>query len=265
MTNIEAIILSIIQSITEFLPVSSSGHLLFFKGIFNITNLPIIFDIIIHMASLIAILIYYKSKIINTVQTSFTELKNNSNNKKETKFILYAILSTFITVIIYFFFNDFFEQRFNKPEILKITFLFTSIFVFLNILYKGNNKICNSKILTPIIAGFFQSLAILPGISRSGSTISSLRMLGIEKEEATYYSFILAIPAIAGSLLLKITDSAMIIFIRNNLFLILLSFIITSIFSYLFLWLLEFIIKKDKFWIFSFYTFILAIISLFTF
>ena len=257
------ILLSFIQAATEFLPISSSGHLLFLKGIFDITDIPLIFDIIVHVASLCAIIVFYSQRIKNTLKNSIIELSMKKKEKRNLTFIIYILVSTAVTFFMYAIFKDFIESQFKMPSILGYTFLLTSVILFSTFFIKKAERsdISDKNYLVAIIAGIFQGLAILPGVSRSGATISSLLLLKIKRREAAYYSFFLAIPAILGALVFKLSDVSNIYFIRENILLLFISFIVCVIFSYVFLKILIFIINKGKFWIFSVYTLILSIVS----
>lgn len=184
-------------------------------------------------------------------------------NRQNIKFIMYIIISTAVTFTIYIFFKEFIEAQFKTPSILGFTFLMTSIILFSTYFSRKVNKteIMDKSVLTAIIVGVFQGLAILPGISRSGATISSLLLLRTNRKEAAYYSFFLAIPAILGALVFKLSDVSNIQFIVDNLFLLIVSFLVCAFFSYLFLKILILIINKGKFWIFSIYTLILSLVS----
>lgn len=264
---LKVIFLSILQAFTEFLPVSSSGHLLFYQNIFNLNQLPLIFDITVHLGSLIAVLLFYFHKLYKTIISSYFELKNNINEKPNTKFLLYIILSTIITFLIYILFQPIFEELFKSPKYLFITFFITTIILFSTYFFKNKDRdpIAKKNILYPLIIGVFQGLAIAPGISRSGSTIAASLLFKIKKDNAAFYSFTLFIPAVTGALFLNLSKNPAIKFIKENIILLSIAFIISALFSYLFLKLLVFIINKGKFWMFAIYTFIMAIISFFIF
>jgi len=266
MTFFQYILLSFIQAVTEFLPVSSSGHLLLFKGIFNSENLPIIFDITVHFGSVIAIILFYRKKLISLLKESILEIKNKEKEKNSSKFILYILISTFITGVIYLLSGDIIEQQFHNPDILKYTFLFTSILL---ISTKFNNKnkydIIKIGLLLPVLVGIFQGIALFPGISRSGSTIAIMLLLGIKGEDAAFFSFSIAIPAIIGGTLIDFLKMESLTFLSQNAFILIISFAVSMIFSILFLNLLSRFLKKGQFWYFSIYTGILAVISLLLF
>ena len=256
--------LSFVQAATEFLPVSSSGHLLFFKGLFQQSEIPVFFDIILHLGSLAAIIYFYRKKLLRTAKDAIEEIKISSPEKSAVKFIFYIIISTIVTFICYLLFKDSIESQFDVPQILKYTFIITSILLYVTKYIKPGNKIniSSSKFFIPVIAGLFQAAAILPGISRSGSTIAILMLMKIDKEVAAFYSFSLAIPAILGAFLFKLGEIDNLSYLSENWLLLSLSLICSAVFSYLFLKLLTYVITKQKFWLFSIYTLLMAVLSI---
>ena len=260
-------ILSVVQAATEFLPISSSGHLLFLKGVFHSLDIPIIFDIIIHVGSATAIIFYYRKKIGETLLHSFSEVKNRDFSGTHFIFLSYAALSTIITFVFYIIAKKYIEAKYQSPSVLFFTYLVTTVILFSTFFAKKRPQIDISKrsILLPIVVGLFQGFAIMPGISRSGATISPLLLMGIKRKEAAYYSFFMAIPAIIGALILKIGELGSMAYLRDNPLIIVVSFIFSAVFSYLFLSLLTLVLKKGKFWLFSFYTLLVSIICLFIF
>ena len=259
------LLLSIIQAATEFLPISSSGHLLFLKGLLNHEEIPILFDIIVHVGSLMAIVIYYFNRLRSTVNHARLELVDKENDEKQhLKWILFLLFSTAVTFVFYLLFKEFIERRYQTPSILVVTYVFSSVVLFSTIFTKKIQKkssLIHKSILVPVLVGLFQGFAIFPGISRSGLTIAPMLLSGIEKEESAYYSFSLAIPAILGALLFKILEMESWHYLAAHWVILMISFLVSACFSYLFLRLLIFCIKKEKFWLFSTYTFVLAIVS----
>ncbi len=267
MSSLQLILLSFVQAATEFLPVSSSGHLLFLKGLFHLEEIPVIFDVILHVGSLTAIVFYYRRQIANTLFSSFGELKTHQSQKPQTKFLLFAIGSTIVTFIIFLLFKDPIESSVTSTSILPFTYMATTVILLSTWLMRGRtvHPIAAAGWLLPILAGLFQGIAILPGVSRSGSTIAILLLLNIKREEAAYYSFFLAIPAILGAMVFELMEMESKSYLLSHGFLILASFLISAVFSYLFLKLLTLVIQKGKFWAFSIYTLGLAIAALIIF
>ncbi|MFA6022755.1 MAG: undecaprenyl-diphosphate phosphatase [Candidatus Pacearchaeota archaeon] len=244
------IMLSVIQAVTEFFPISSDGHLALYSNLFSYPDL--FFMVFLHLASLLAVLVFTRK-----------ELKFLLSFKKETrKLWIWIIIATIPGALVGFLFKNLIEQTFSSLLVTGIGFLFTGIILLMTRL--TNNKkinILNAK--SSLIIGLFQTIALLPGVSRSGMTISSARFNGIEKEKAVKFSFLLFIPLTIGAFSLEILDV-----IKNNITItipittLILSFIICATLSLVFLNLLTIIVKKDKFWMFSIYCFIIGIITL---
>ncbi len=199
-----SIILGLIQGLTEFLPVSSSGHLVLAEHFLGFTRPDISFEIALHIGSLIAVLYYFRKEIVDLTLSLFIW---TDDRKKDRMFVLYLMVATFFTGIIGVMFSDFFESLFSKPMYSALFLSLTGLIVF------ASDKITTGKltgsnvgILKSIGIGLGQSFAILPGISRSGTTIATGIYFGLERKEAARFSFLLSIPAILGSVVLKIKD-----------------------------------------------------------
>lgn len=195
MTSWEAIILGIVQGLTEFLPVSSSGHLelgQYFLGFEDIKSY-ILFDLICHLGTLGAIFLVFWTQICD----SFT------SNSIRFRQIILGTLPLFPLVLVLKPIKEIFDQ----PQYLGYCFLLTALLLALGmrVTLKSPSLMQEKRSWRdPIVIGLFQAVAILPGVSRSGSTISAARMLGWDKENAVAFSFLLAIPAILGGVALEI-------------------------------------------------------------
>lgn len=234
------ILLAIVQAATEFLPVSSSGHLAILSNILSEPDLFLI--VMLHLASLFAVLIFTRKELLQL-------LKFDSESIKYLKFLLIA---TIPALVVGLSLRNFIENSMSSFLFLGFAYLFTSSILLLTKIPQKKSKL-NSK--NSLFIGLFQSLALFPGVSRSGMTISSSLFAGIEKEEAVKFSFILFIPLAVGSAILEFSkvDSF-------NLSILVIPFVICFILSLFFLNLLTYIIKKDLFWIFSIYCFLLSIV-----
>jgi len=246
MNNLHGLIFGIIQGITEFLPVSSSGHILLFSDLLKIKPPEILFDIILHFGTLFAVIIYFRKLIIKSM--------------KNFKLLFLILISTISTGILYLAFKSFFEESFESIRYLPYFFLITSIFLlFFYFKNRRTKKLNEINYLDSVIIGVAQGFAIFPGISRSGFTFITALLLGIKNEEAFKYSFLLSIPAILLSGLLKTYE-----YIKNpfnmNYSVLLIGAISSFIFGVISIKLFYEFIKNKKFIYFSFYLIILSLI-----
>jgi undecaprenyl-diphosphatase len=244
-------ILGIIQGLTEFLPVSSSGHLVFFQNILDINNQGVLTEIVLHLGTLLAILIYFRQDIIKIISGIIHK------EKEEINLAGFIILATIPAVFIGLSFEDKIEGLFTI-ETISVTFFITTLFLFATKFLK-ENKMMRMVWWIALLIGFAQAFAILPGISRSGATIAMAMFIGIQRNEAARFSFLLAIPVLFGAGLLKIIDISSLP--QSEIIPLLFGFTASAISGYLVIqWLLS-LISNKKFWIFSIYTGIMSILS----
>ncbi len=242
---IKYIFIGFIQGITEFLPVSSSGHIVLFGSMFELDNLLLI-SIVAHIGTLFAVLYCYRKKI--------TELVKKPLNKTN----LNLIIATVPTVIIVILFNSFFEESF-KTSSLVWGFLISAILLIIADLKKDGKKNITKK--SSLYMGITQGLAILPGISRSGSTLVCGLLSGVEKNEALDFSFLMSIPIILASAVYESLKlfSCQITINWLQIFLVMIS---SFIFGILSIKIMLKTIKNNKLYYFAIYLILLSIIVL---
>lgn len=210
MDFIQAILMGIVQGLSEFLPISSSAHLVFtsnfykvFKGIEIVqsSNEEVFFDIMLHLGTLIAVLIFFRKDVINILKAMLQALKTKNWSNTEAKLGLFIVLGTFVTIALALPINEVAEKLVYAPSIVGIL-LFITGFTLLYSEYKSN-KIEEKKqelnLKTSILIGLAQGLAALPGFSRSGWTIATGLFCGLDRITAARYSFLLSIPIILGA------------------------------------------------------------------
>ena len=242
---IEAIILSVIQGITEWFPVSSSGHLALMQQFFGFQNLP--YDVFLHFAGIFAVLFVFKREI----------LKLLSFNRVSLKYISLLVIALIPAGFVGFLLSDWIENLFSNMTYLGIFFIVSGLVVYSTKFSIERKSDINNK--DAWFIGLLQALAILPGISRSGMTISAGLFKGVSKRAAIRFSFLMSIPLILGASALKAKD----LMISNiNLSILVISFIITFFVSLITIKLLIKIIKSDKFYLFGIYNIILGIVVL---
>lgn len=199
-------LLAIIQGLTEILPISSSGHLILFKEILQIEYNGLDFEIFLHFGSLIAVIIYYKKEITYLIKDSFLYLIKKEKHQYKTSFnlLLCLLTSTLLTGIFGLLFNKLIETYFTSICILPFSFLLTSLILFLSSKINNESNLNYINIKNALLIGFFQTLALIPGISRSGSTILGCKISKLNNSSSMKYSYLLFIPITLGSFILKI-------------------------------------------------------------
>jgi undecaprenyl-diphosphatase len=216
---LEILILSIVQGISEFLPVSSSAHLIIFSNIINFSNNSLIFDVGLHLGSLLAILFYFRKELLNIL-----------NDKK--LFNLLLIGSIPLILFGYIFYTTGIINSFRNLKIIAWTTLIFGLLMYFSDTFKIKKKIEKDLTIKNIlIIGVMQILAIIPGVSRSGITITAGRFLNFDRYDSTKISFYLSIPALMGASVLSLKDA-----VNENIefnFFLIISIILSFIFSYL--------------------------------
>jgi undecaprenyl-diphosphatase len=206
MSIIEALVLGAIQGITEFLPVSSSGHLVLFQRIFGVSGPALLFDTVVHGGTLAAVFIVLRRDIWDILRRPFQPLT------------AYLVIATLPAVVVALVFKDIIEEAFASGAFLGFSFLITSALLllaeFLSRRPGGPDSSGGLKgketmnWLDALIIGLLQGLAIIPGVSRSGSTLSGALSRKLDRDFAARFSFLLSIPAILGALVLQLKDLA---------------------------------------------------------
>jgi undecaprenyl-diphosphatase len=244
MELIEVIILSIVQGIAEWLPISSSGHLVLFEKWMNIKEASLSFDVFLHIASLGVILLFFKKQIIEIIKAPFYPQENTKEN-----WWWFIIISNICTAIIgYLLYQNI--DSFRTVDSVSNWFLITAILLLSSKFSKGEKSLTWKH---AIFLGIVQGFAVLPGLSRSGAVIAVALAMKIKKTQAFNYGFIVAIPAMFGSFLL--TARA---FVFEPIYI--LAFAITFIVGYLSLKLLQSIMKRNYFYLFFVYTLLMSLI-----
>ncbi len=257
------ILLGIIQGFTEPLPISSSGHVFILKQIFNLGGTDLNFEIIVNFGSLLAILLIYKDDLIKLIKNFFLFFKKKTDEtKNDFKYCLLIVLGSIPVGIIGLLFKDVIEEKLNNIKIIGIAFLVTSLFLFLVKNIKGKKKDKDLSIIDSIVIGITQVVALIPGISRSGSTLIGGLFRDLDRETALKYSFMLYIPVSLGTAILGIKDLLEMSNIHDLILPYGLGFIASFIVSYFTLrWFMK-VVKKGNLIYFSIYTLIIGILVL---
>jgi len=203
-TNLQAISLGIIQGITEFLPISSSAHLAILQHYSKNFQQPgVLFDVMVHFSTLLVVIIYFQKEIIGIVGAILKCGKGEGHRVQRRKALL-ILMGTIPTGAIGMIFKEDLEKSFSSLSLVGAMLAITGLLLALSDRVKGGKK--DLSIFHALLIGTVQGIAIIPGISRSGSTIATGILLGIEREEVARFSFLLSIPAILGAFALELQE-----------------------------------------------------------
>ncbi len=201
---LSAAILGLLQGLTEFLPVSSSGHLVLFQQFLSVSGDEVLFDLVLHLGTLLPVLFFYR-KEVKTLITDPISGEGQFIQRPGVQMLGLLILATIPTAIIGLALEDYFEALFSRPAALAITFTITGVLLFSTRYFgDGGHGIAKMKPWQAIVLGVAQGAAITPGISRSGTTIAVALFLGLKREDAARFSFLMSVPAILGAVVLKL-------------------------------------------------------------
>lgn len=216
MDVIQAIIIGLVQGLTEFLPVSSSAHLMFAQKILGVSDIGLAFDVLLHLGTVIAVVWFFRVDIYKLIIAWFSSLADIVNGsfieelKKDVfkKLAWYVVLGTIPVGLVGFLFESKIDALFVGALYVPAFFLFVTgtILYISQRMNSGSINLSNIGPKEVLFMGLGQACALLPGLSRSGTTIAAGLVAGLDKEFAAKFSFILSIPAILGAALLKIPD-----------------------------------------------------------
>lgn len=254
MTVLQALILGAVQGLTEFLPVSSSGHLVIFQHLFNIPDTPLVFDVLVHMGTLVAVFVAFWSDIWDILRRPF---------RKITFLILVGIIPAGLAG---YLLAPYFEATFKSLLVVGIGLILTGAILMFSERYanqrlglKEENEI---SFLDVIFIGLLQAIAIVPGISRSGSTISAGLLAGLDRDFAARFSFLLSIPVIIGAGIFELQDIMHIDLPSAAIVPYIVGVISAAIFGYFAIKVVLKLVRNGRLSVFSYYCWAVALLTL---
>ncbi|MBR5090333.1 MAG: undecaprenyl-diphosphate phosphatase [Ruminiclostridium sp.] len=268
MENIVTVIVqAVIQGLTEFLPVSSSGHLSVARHFMNVDDAGMILSVVLHLGTLAAVFIAFGKRILGMIKEFFLSIRDIftgrfrwSEMNDDRRMMIMVIIATLILVP-FVFVKDWFTSVQEDSDIIfeGCAFIFTSIVLILSdACVKGAKTGKDMKVKDAVTVGLFQVVALFPGVSRSGSTVSAGLFCGLARETAVAFSFILGIPAILGSAVLEAKD-VISEGVQLDVVPLLIGAAVSLVVGLLAIKLVQVIIKNDKFKIFGIYTLLLGL------
>ncbi|MCR5373956.1 MAG: undecaprenyl-diphosphate phosphatase [Lachnospiraceae bacterium] len=280
MTVLKAIFMGLIQGLTEFLPVSSSGHLAIFKNLFNVnTDTGLLFDVLLHVATLIAVcIVYYKDvigmiveffKMLGDIIHNLIELFNGKRKYRKIisnmhrKLVIMILISSVPTAIIGFAAKDMVEAFETALLVPGIFLIVTSILLFIaDRLEEGNKTIKEATYTDSLILGIAQGVATMPGLSRSGTTIFTCLLCKFDRNLAVKYSFLMSLPAIGGAALLELSDVEPALISGSDIGCYIAGMIVAGIVGFICIKVMLLIVRKKKFTYFSIYCLVIGVLSI---
>ncbi|MRX74399.1 undecaprenyl-diphosphatase [Bacillus lacus] len=262
MSILEAILFGIVQGISEFLPISSTAHIIITQFILGYQFPGLAFEIWLHFASILAVVIYFYKDLWNLIKGFFLFLggRRSKENRIAYYFGLYIIAATLITGFLGILLEGIVSETMKTPAFISITLSITGIMIIITERFRkyGDRREEEMSFKDAAVVGIGQAIAVLPGISRSGATLIPALWLGLNRETAVKFSFFLVIPVILGSTLLQFSSADANLIASIGILPLLVSFVTTFIFSLIgIIWLIK-LLQKSKLSYFALYCFVLA-------
>ena len=206
MSIFQAVLLGIVQGLTEFLPVSSSGHLNIIPWFFGWTTIPESFDVALHAGTLLALLIYFFKDWIQLLKGAYLSVFKKEKNI-DGKIFWYLVMATIPSGLIGYLLDKYFEEILTKPIVIAISLIVMGIILyFVDKIAKSDVDLEHMSLKQAIVIGMSQILAFIPGVSRSGITITTARAFKLNRESAARYSFYLSAPIVFAATVLKVSE-----------------------------------------------------------
>jgi len=233
MSYFGAFVLAVVQAVTEFLPVSSSGHLVVSQYLLGFREPMIAFDVMLHVGSLVAVLVYYRRRVLEMA----VSLVSPARSPAGRRLVLLIVVASVPTAVMGLGFGGFVREVFASPAGVGMFWILTAGLLFgVSRLAHGEKTIEQMTIADALLIGLFQGVAILPGVSRSGATLVMGIMCGLHPKQAADFSFLIFIPAMLGATLLQYQD--LMAMGASELNVCIVGAVVTAVFSYAAIWFL---------------------------
>jgi len=260
---LQAIVLGIVQGLTEFLPVSSSGHLVLLPWWLNWEHPGLAFDTLLHWGTLLAVLVYFWRDWLDMLRAFFRIVRTRTISTPSDKLLLSIIVGSIPAAVLGYLLNDFFESLFAAPTAVIGFLIFTGLLLVFAERWRGQGlPLARIRLSDAVIVGLAQALAIAPGISRSGSTIAAGLVRGLDRPAAARFSFLLGTPIIFGAGLFKLKDLLTAGVTDTSGAALVLGFLAAAISGFLSIRFLMRYLQNHRLTIFALYVWGIALISL---
>jgi undecaprenyl-diphosphatase len=242
-----ALLLALVQGLTEWLPISSSGHLVVIQQLMGL-NTTVAFDALLHLGTLVSVVAYFWKDVLAILRALFTL----NTRDPHFRILLLLILGSIPAALAGFLFMGFFESLFTNILVVGIGFIATALILLLSRFHRGKKDL---DWPVALLMGLFQALAIIPGVSRSGSTISSGLLWGAEREKIFRFAFLLSIPAILGATALELVKTPSVALDINSIA----AAAVAAVVGYIAIKVVRRFIMSDRFHLFAIYCLVVGV------
>lgn len=271
------ILVAIVQGVAEILPISSSGHMVIVQDLLGLSSSDLTFEVFLHFASLLALLVFFRKKLWNLISHFFTFLfkrpkitEESSEEEKEKAQQIridyftcwYLVLATIPAAIVGLLLNDLIEGFFSNMLYVGILLIINAGLLFTIKFFRRNKETKDMTWKEALVTGAFQCLGIFPGISRSGSCIVGASTMKMKQDDAAEFAFLMGIPMFLGTTILKVGDIATLFQTEANIAPLLVSFVVTAVVTYFSLAIFLKMVRKQKLSYFSIYCLVVGVTSI---
>ena len=266
MNYLMSILMGVIQGVAEFLPISSSGHLTLFQAFFSMENMEethMLFTVLLHFGTLISVCIVYWRDIVDMIREFFLGIRalvvrdESAGKPPAARRMVMLIIVATLPLFVMIFFKDALERFFSNPIPVSCMLLLTGFILFFSDrLARGHKTAKNATVVDALLVGCAQAVAIIPGISRSGSTISAGMLRGFDRDFAVRFSFLMSLPAVVGATLLELKAALPLLPVY------LVGVVVSAVVGYFAIRLVKSLADKGKFGNFAYYCWAVGAVSL---
>ena len=262
MSTVQSLLLGALQGVAEFLPISSSGHLMLLRNVMNLEDIPLLYDVLLHVSTLIVVVIVFRKKILSILSSIWRYLRRASTPEDRENLILtlYILVATVVTGGVGLVLSGFEEVFFRQPRLVSLLFLITALILISTLFGRSRRDYLQMGFFGALIVGLAQGVGVLPGISRAGITISVALLWGLDRQRAGEFSFLIAIPAILGALLLQLREAGSLLEVVDPAALVA-GFAASFAVGLIALLLLLRVVRKGRLALFSIYLVPLAVVT----
>ena len=206
MSILQALLLGVLQGLTEFLPVSSSGHLALAEHFFHVASPGVLFEVFVHLGTALAVIVFFRKRVASILAALVSAVGRRTHDRDDARLGVHLLIGTVPAAVVGYLFEKEVEQAFESPTVVSALLLVTGLFLWAAGRARRGRR-DRTSVRDALLIGIAQAVAILPGISRSGATVSAGLGLGLRREVAVEFAFFLSVPVILGAAAVSLPDA----------------------------------------------------------